>query len=123
MASMIRNYTAAVAVLIIVSCVNMEKVCPRHGFIHQQQNCTATCSTVHDQCANGLKCCYSYTQSCGYHCTKPKDNIPKRGRCPTIKTSDPQWYVCNEHDCDVDYDCPGRQKCCSNICGSKVCIL
>ncbi|CAF2628957.1 unnamed protein product [Rotaria sp. Silwood2] len=109
----------------IVSIVNAgQKVCPGYGFIKPSPNCASTCSTVKDRCPIGKKCCFSMQKPCGFHCIVPKDNQPKRGKCPAPQTKikNPLWNLCDRHLCDVDNDCKGTTKCCRNACGATICI-
>ena len=101
-----------------------QKVCPGYGFIRPPENCTVTCSRENDTCAEGLKCCFRLEEQCGFHCIVPKENIPKKGTCPSQSTeiNDGEWMLCDGHMCDVDSDCEGDKKCCRNYCGSAVCI-
>ncbi len=51
-----------------------------------------------------------------------KDNVNKSGQCLTSPMNNSLWYLCDAHSCDVDNDCQGIKKCCSNSEGSKICI-
>ncbi|UJR22587.1 hypothetical protein I4U23_025632 [Adineta vaga] len=121
MIRILSSFSIAILFMIVISFMNAEKICPGYGFVPRPENCTSTCSADNDQCIKGLKCCYRPTEPCGYHCIEPKTNITKQGKCPTVKVDDPMWYLCDAHLCDVDSDCRGKQKCCSNMCGAKIC--
>lgn len=101
-----------------------EYVCPGFGFIRPQTPCVDQCSYTNDTCGTGLKCCYSPMTPCGYRCVVPKNNVPKAGTCPSqdSEQSDPNWYLCDGHFCDVDTDCPCKKKCCRNKCGTPLCM-
>ncbi|CAF4221136.1 unnamed protein product, partial [Rotaria sp. Silwood2] len=113
------SFSIAILLLMIISLISAAKVCPGYGHIHEPKNCTSTCSMINDQCPQGKKCCYLKTKPCGFHCVIPKDNIEKLGKCPTLPTDDPLGSVCDGHFCDVDNDCKGVKKCCSNSCHSQ----
>ncbi|CAF0789319.1 unnamed protein product [Rotaria sp. Silwood1] len=118
-------YAVLLLLLMIVSIVNAgQKVCPGYGFVRPPKNCKSTCSPLKDKCPLGKKCCFRLAQPCGFHCIIPKDNQPKRGKCPTSKAKPKyrDWYVCDRHLCDVDNDCKGTWKCCRNPCNAAICI-
>ena len=48
-----------------------------------------------------------------------KCNLSKKGKCPVVKMA--QCFMKPEDKCQGDYDCPGIQKCCKEICGALVC--
>ena len=110
--------------LAIVTVAKSELVCPGFGFIRPEEPCVNDCSPDKDTCASGTKCCYTPLKPCGYRCLVAKENIPKRGTCPSPDSDqdDSIWLICDANFCDVDGDCPCKEKCCSNKCGSKVCI-
>ncbi len=112
----------AVILMLIISLTNAEKICSSYGFVPEPQNCKSTCSPTNDECLLGTKCCHRIKHPCGFHCVRPKDNIEKLGQCPTIQTGESLWYLCDAFFCDVDNDCQGTEKCCSNSCGSKICF-
>ncbi|CAF1118281.1 unnamed protein product [Rotaria sp. Silwood1] len=111
-------------VLSIVTIANTELVCPGYGFIRPQQPCVDECSPENDHCDVGKKCCYTPLEPCGYHCLVGKDNVAKKGKCPlpSSKQNHQYWNLCDGHFCDVDNDCPRKQKCCPNKCGTPLCI-
>ena len=112
-------------ILVIASIANAgKKVCPGYGFIRPPDKCESTCSIEKEECPQGKKCCFRVEQPCGFHCIIPKDAEPKSGTCPksTTEQNNPYWGLCDGHFCDVDNDCKGVKKCCSNLCGSKICI-
>ena len=111
-----------VVLFVIISVISTGKVCHDYGFIPRPDDCVSTCSRMNDQCRNGKKCCYRPEEPCGFHCVFAKEDIKKFGQCPTGKVSSMQWYLCDASLCDVDNDCPNAEKCCPNICGSKVCV-
>jgi len=114
--------SVTIILLLIISLTNARKICPSHGFVPQPRNCKSTCSQIDDQCPIDTKCCYHIGQPCGFHCIIPKNNIKKSGQCPTLQTDNPSWFLCDAFFCDVDNDCQGLEKCCSNSCGSKICL-
>lgn len=111
-----------VVLFVIHSLISSEKVCHDYGFIPRPDHCVSTCSITNDQCREGKKCCYRLEEPCGFHCVFAKEDTKKDGQCPTGKISNMQWYLCDASFCDVDNDCPAKEKCCSNTCGAKVCI-
>jgi hypothetical protein len=118
-------YSFAVVLIVLVSIVNAgEKVCPGYGFIRPPKDCKSTCSMENDECPFEKKCCFNMEQPCGFHCIVPKDNEPKIGKCPSpfSQVDNQYWMLCDGHFCDVDSECPSAEKCCSNFCGSSVCV-
>lgn len=119
-------FSFALFVISLMSIVNAgEKVCPGYGYIRTPENCESTCSIEKDECPRGKKCCFRAEQPCGFQCIVPKDNEQKQGQCPSSSSgniSDSNWNLCDGHMCDVDNDCQGTKKCCSNRCSSFVCI-
>jgi hypothetical protein len=105
--------------LAIVVTNNSELVCPGFGFIRPQQPCVNQCSTDNDTCGSGKKCCYTPETPCDYLCLIGKQNIAKPGTSPPSQfaQTDRNWRLC-----DVDNDCRCKQKCCSNMCGTLMCI-
>ncbi|CAF0776608.1 unnamed protein product [Adineta steineri] len=116
-------FSTVILFFIVISFINTEKICPGYGFVKFPENCTLTCSTSNDQCTNGTKCCQRLTEPCGFHCIKPKDDVKKSGDCPQLQANNPFWFLCDGHYCDVDSDCKGMAKCCTNICRSKICVI
>ena len=114
--------TIAVILLLAISFISTAKVCPSNGFVVLPTNCTSTCSTRRDRCGTNKKCCYRIAKPCGFHCIKAKHNMKKAGECPTSQSDDRLWSICDFSTCDVDNDCEDTKKCCSNLCGSKICI-
>ena len=112
------------AFLILVTVINSELVCPGFGFIRPQEPCVDQCSADNDTCGSGQKCCYTPQSPCGYRCVVGKQNVTKSGSCPSRDSdqSDPNWFLCDGHSCDVDNDCRCKKKCCHNKCGSSICI-
>ena len=110
--------------LAIVAITNSELVCPGFGYMRPQLPCVDQCSPDNDTCESGNKCCYTPETPCGYRCLVGKENIRKPGTCPPSQSgqTNPNWFLCDGHMCDVDSDCQGAQKCCPNMCGSLVCI-
>lgn len=110
--------------LAIIAITKAELVCPGFGFVRPQQPCVDECSTDNDTCPSGKKCCYTPLTPCGYRCLVGKENILKPGTCPLPESNQDEsiWLLCDANLCDVDGDCRCKQKCCSNRCGSKVCI-
>ena len=104
--------------------VDGELICPGFGFVRPQEPCVEQCNPQNDTCSEGKKCCYTPMEPCGFRCLEGKENISKRGICPSpVSEQEPMnWYLCDGHFCDVDGDCPYKKKCCSNKCGSKICI-
>lgn len=118
-------YSLAALLLVLVSVTNAgQRVCPGYGFIPPQVNCKSTCSMENDECPSDQKCCFRIGQECGFHCIVPKINEPKQGKCPSpsSENSNPNWFLCDGHQCDVDSDCNDAEKCCINTCGAPVCI-
>jgi hypothetical protein len=118
-------YSLIVLLLVMIAVVNAgQKVCPGYGFVPLPGNCESTCSVRNDDCPAGKKCCFRMEQPCGFQCIIPKDNEPKSGKCPpsSSQIDAPNWNMCDGHFCDVDSDCQGAEKCCYNLCDSKVCI-
>jgi hypothetical protein len=114
----------AAILLLIVSFATAAQVCPDYVNATQPQNCTSTCSVGKDTCPVGQKCCRRNANPCGFHCIEPEDNVERAGKCPTSSSStdNPSWSICDAHFCDADKDCGGTEKCCLNICDSKICI-
>lgn len=115
--------TYIIALLAIIAITDADLICPGYGFIRPQEPCVDECSADKD-CGSGKKCCYTPEAPCGYRCLVGKDNVAKPGECPSSQSeqTDPNWYLCDGHFCDVDNDCRCKKKCCSNKCGSKICI-
>ena len=106
----------------IVSAI--EHVCPGFGFVPVMDKCVDNCDPNNDQCPSATKCCYRPVNPCGFQCVQPKVKTLKQGQCPKSLThkENPDWFLCDAHLCDVDTDCEGRQKCCSNTCGANICL-
>ncbi len=119
---MMSSFPIGLLLLLVISLASAEKICPGYGFVRRPENCTSTCSTSDDRCSTDTKCCYRITEPCGFHCIVPKDNVKKSGQCLNSQMNNSLWYLCDVHICDVDNDCQGIEKCCSNSCGSKICI-
>lgn len=113
-----------VLLAMIAITVNAELICPGFGFIRPQQPCVNQCSSDKDTCGTGQKCCYTPVAPCGYRCLASKNDVAKRGTCPASQSEQnhPYWRLCDGHFCDVDSDCSCKKKCCSNMCGTKLCI-
>lgn len=110
--------------LALTTLARAELICPGYGYVFPQQPCVNQCSPDNDNCETGKKCCYTPYTPCGYRCLDGKNNITKSGQCPSTQSeqTNPNWYLCDGHFCDVDSDCPCKKKCCANKCGSKICI-
>lgn len=116
------SLSIAVILLLIISLINTEHICPGYGYVAEPVNCSSTCSQTNDQCPIGRKCCHRIEEPCGFHCIISKDNKKKLGECPTRVTGKLSWLLCDAVLCDVDDDCQGTEKCCTNVCGSKICL-
>ncbi|UJR25114.1 hypothetical protein I4U23_006473 [Adineta vaga] len=108
----------------LVTIANTELICPGFGFIRPQQPCIDQCSPDQDNCETGKKCCYTPEAPCGYRCLVSKNDVEKPGHCPSPQSEQTHqyWRLCDGHFCDVDSDCSCKKKCCSNMCGTKLCI-
>lgn len=118
------SVTYFLVLLTIVVAVKAQLVCPGFGFVRPQEPCVDECSTANDTCSSGKKCCYTPLTPCGYRCLVGKVNVTKPGVCPSRESNQEEsiWLLCDANLCDVDGDCPCKEKCCSNRCGSNVCI-
>ncbi|CAF1061764.1 unnamed protein product [Rotaria sordida] len=117
-------YIFVVLSIIAIAIANPESVCPGYGFVRPEEPCVDECKSESDTCDTGMKCCYTPLKPCGYRCLVGKDKIDKNGTCPPQDSDQDNfdWYLCDGHSCDVDYDCPCGKKCCPNKCGSKLCF-
>ncbi|CAF1199054.1 unnamed protein product [Adineta steineri] len=108
----------------MVAIGNAKLICPGYGFIRPLEPCVDQCSLDKDTCGAGKLCCYTPQSPCGNRCLIGKDDAGKKGTCPSSQSEqkDPKWGLCDGHFCDVDNDCSCKKKCCSNKCGSKICI-
>ncbi len=117
-----------IVLLLLLRFISTEKVCPSYGNMGSENryssSCFDQCSSDNDQCESNTKCCFFLTHPCGHRCIVPKDDQHKPGVCPSPNCNqiDILWSMCDIRLCDVDNDCPDKQKCCSNKCNTRICL-
>ncbi|XP_052805049.1 kielin/chordin-like protein [Mya arenaria] len=90
-----------------------ERGCIENDCVHTDGKKYANGETFKDKC-NTCTCNDGHTACTEIGC------IEKEGSCPK-PWSNGKFAICI-HMCDGDWDCPDKQKCCSNGCG-KVCRI
>ncbi|XP_070544252.1 SCO-spondin-like [Ptychodera flava] len=117
-------------------------VCPRNNALTSplRSTCMTECTTDTD-CVGDWKCCTD--GGCSMVCRPPTETMDttiqatrsnlrvilskttsmltgttKSGKCPNTTPYSWNFHVCISH-CNVDIDCPGDNKCCSNGCGHQ----
>ena len=89
--------------------------CPLNDYIPPE-----LCEVTEDECEEDEdckgrdKCCSS---GCNLECiTPPIIVIEKPGKCPTVDFIDRESCEVTTDECNDDYDCKGRDKCCATGC-------